>query len=283
MLDAFTDGLRELGYVDGETISIEWRNADGKPDQTPRVAAELVALRPDVIATNFNPAAVALRDATSSIPVVFWNVADPVAAGIVADLARPGGNLTGIADIPSGGLYAKRLQLLRQAVPSLGRVALISFSGAGESAVLVSEVQSAARSMGVDIDLFEILTAGDVDTALVGIDRARVDAIYVMPSSIASMRHAQIARFAIENGLPTIHGGRAFVEAGGLMSYGSNPVDTYRRAATFIDRILKGARPADLPVEANTKFDLVINLTTARRLELTIPASVLAQAAEFIR
>lgn len=283
LLDAFHQGLRELGYIDGQTIGIEWRHGDGKPDQVPRAAADLVATRPDVIAVNFQPAAIALRDATRTIPIVFWNVSDPVTAGLVADLSRPGGNLTGLADVPGGGIYAKRLQLLKEAVPSVSRVVVIMYPGPPESALLLSEIQSAAQSLKIQIEPIEIWGFDDVDKALVNAERLKVDAIYVMPSAIASNRHRQIADFAIKNGMPTMHGGRAFVEAGGLMSYGSNSTETYRRAATYIDRILRGARPADMPVEANTKFDLVINLSSARAIGLSIPQSVLDQADEFIR
>jgi putative ABC transport system substrate-binding protein len=283
LLEAFHQGLSELGYIDGQTISIEWRHGDGKPDQVPRAAAELVATRPDVIAVNFHPAAIALRDATRTIPIVFWNVSDPVTAGLVADLSRPGGNLTGLADVPGGGIYAKRLQLLKETVPTVSRVAVITFPGPPENALLLSEIQTAAQSLKIQIEPIEIWGFDDVDKALVNAERLKVDAIYVMPSAIASNRHGQIADFAIKNGMPTMHGGRAFVEAGGLMSYGSNSTETYRRAATYIDRILRGARPADMPVEANTKFDLVINLSSARAIGLSIPQSVLDQADEFIR
>lgn len=282
LLDAFRQGLRELGYFEGDNISIDWRNADGNPDQVPRVVAELVALGPDAIAVNFHPVAIALRDATRTIPVVFWNVSDPVTAGLVADLSRPGGNLTGLADVPGGGIYAKRLQLLKETVPSVSRVAVLTYPGPPANALLLSEIQSAARSLKIHIEPIEIWVFDDVDKALASAERLKVDAIYVMPSAIASNRHKQIADFAIKNGMPTMHGLRAFVEAGGLMSYGSNPAETYRRAARYVDRILKGARPAEMPVEANTKFDLVINLSTARRLGLAVPQSVVDQADEFI-
>lgn len=274
-IEAFRLGLRELGYVEGENIVLELRSAEGQPGRFAELAAELVAMRLDLILSSQPQVVERLRDATSTVPIVFIGV-DPAIAGIT-DHAHPGGNITGIGDTFAAPVNAKRLQLLKEAVPSVARVAVVR-NPTGGSATL-AEMQDVAPVLGVQIQLIDVRSVEDFDAALASAVAGRADALMVLARVLALPRAMQIAEFALKNRLPSMHSGREFVEAGGLMSYAGNSKAGWRRAATYVDRILKGAYPGDLPVEGSpVVHELVINLCTAERLGITIPASVLVQA-----
>jgi putative ABC transport system substrate-binding protein len=283
--DAFLQGLRELGYVEGRNVVIEYRYAEGKPERLPALAAELVALKVDVIVTVSNTTALAAKQATRTVPIVFTAVADPVAAGIVTSLARPGGNLTGLASLGSE-LVGKRLELLKQAVPVVDRVAVLWLPGAlGERTEkdMFKDAEAAARALGVGLQFVEARVPADFDRAFSDMTSARADALTLLPSNMFLREHRRLVDLAAKNRLPAVYGSREFVDAGGLMSYGANQVDLYRSAATYVDKILKGAKPDDLPVEQSSKFELVINLKTANALGLTVPPSLLQRADEVIQ
>ena len=282
--DAFLQGLRELGYVEGRNVVIEYRYAEGKPERLPALAAELVALKVDVIVTVSNTTALAAKQATRTVPIVFTAVANPVAAGIVTSLARPGGNLTGLASLGSE-LVGKRLELVKQAVPGVSRVAVLWLPGAlGERTEedMRTGADVASRALGVRLQFVEARGPADFDRAFSDMTSARADALTLLPSNMFLREHSRLVDLAAKHRLPAVYTVKEYVDAGGLMSYGPNVADLFRRAATYVDRILKGAKPGDLPVEQPTKFELVINLKTARTLGLTIPPSVLSQADRII-
>jgi putative ABC transport system substrate-binding protein len=278
---ALRQGLRELGYVEGQNIAIEWRWAHGKLERFPDLAAELVKLEVDIIVAATVPGVQAAQKATRTIPIVMGFVSDPVAFGLVASLARPGGNTTGLG-VPTPEISGKRLQLLREVAPTVGRVAVLSDPSQPGILVDLKGTEVAARALSVQLQVAEARSTGELDRAFAAIARERVAGIVVLPSTVLYASRVRIAQLAAKHRLPTSGWAREFPEAGCLMSYGANQPDVARRAAYFVDKILKGAKPADLPVEQPTKFELVINLKTAKALGLTIPQSLLARADEVI-
>ena len=285
-LEAFLQGLRDLGYVEGRNVVIEYRDAEGKLERLPVLAAELVALKVDVIVTAGGTlSALAAKQATRTLPIVFANAADPVASGLVTSLALPGGNVTGSSGfIPE--LVGKCLELLTQAVPGVSRVALLwQPGGLGERTDkdLLKEAEFAGRALGVQLQVVEARGPTNIDRAFSDMTRAGAGALTVFAGTTFMIERRRLVDLAAKTRLPAVYSSREYVDAGGLMSYGPDLADNYRRAATYVDKILKGARPGDLPVEQPTKFELVINLKTAKDLGLTIPQSVLARADEVIR
>jgi len=284
--EAFLHGLRDLGYVEGRNVVIEYRDAEAKRERLPALAAELVALRVDVILADGGTLGprVAMQ-ATRTIPIVFASAADPVGSGLVTSLARPGGNVTGLS-VLSPELVGKRLELLKQAVPGVDRVAVLQGGGAlGERVAedVLKAADVAARALGVQPQFIEARGPDEFARAFSDMTSARANALTVLPSNMFLREHGSLVDLAAKNRLPAVYTSREFVDAGGLMSYGANLADLFRRAATYVDKILKGAKPGDLPVEQATKFELVINLKTAKTLGLTIPPSVLAHADEVIQ
>ncbi len=279
--EAFRQGLRELGYVDGQNIAIEHRASGWKYERLPGLAAELVRLKVEVIVAASPPATEAARQATRTIPIIFTVVGDPVAAGFVASLARPGGNVTGLATI-SPEMLGKQLEMLKQIVPKISRVAILLNPDQGGHRLAVRQAEGAVRALGVQLQILEARTASEIDTAFAAMTSQRAGGLVVLRDAVFRAQRAQIVGLAAKNRLPAVYGLREEAEAGGLMAYGASVPQNFRRAATYVDKILKGAKPADLPVEQPTKFELVINVKTARALRLTIPSSLLAQADEVI-
>jgi putative ABC transport system substrate-binding protein len=283
--EAFLQGLRDLGYVEGRNVVIEYRDAEGKLDRLPALAAELVALKVDVIVAPPTVAALAAKQATRTLPIVFAVAGDPVQSGLITSLARPGGNVTGLSTLALE-LVGKRLELLKQAVPGVTRVAVLwQPGGQGERTDknLLKEADVAARALGVRLQFVEARRPADFDRAFADMTRARTGALTVLGNNMFIIERRRLVDLAAKTRLPAVYGGREFVDAGGLMAYAPNAADLFRRAATYVDKILKGANPADLPVEQPTKFELVINLKTAKALGLTIPQSVLGRADEVIQ
>jgi putative ABC transport system substrate-binding protein len=279
--DAFRQGLRELGYVEGQNIAIEYRYAEGKLDRFPELAADLVRVKVDVlVSAGGNSATRALKQATNSIPIVMTVGSDAVAGGLVSSLARPGGNVTGLTSLWDD-ISGKRLELLKETVPKLSRVAVLWSSATANAQWKAS--QTAAQELGLQLHSMEVRGANDFESAFKEAVKARSGALAVTASTLLSVHRKKIADLAIRNRLPTMYATPANVEAGGLMAYGPNEGDLYRRAATYVDKILKGAKPADLPVEQPTKFELVINLKTAKALGLTIPPIVMMRAEKVIK
>jgi putative ABC transport system substrate-binding protein len=282
--DAFRQGLRDLGYVEGRNVVIEFRSAEGKLDRFPALAAELVTLRVDVIVAANTGAALAAKQATKTIPIVFAGPADPITSGLVNSLARPGGNVTGLSS--SGPeLVGKGLELLKQAVPGVNRVAALWHRDYPERTQrdILEQADVAARALGVHLQFVEARGGPEnFDRAFSELTRARADALTVLTSVLFISERRRLVDLAARNRLPVVYPVRDFVDDGGLMSYGPHWADIYRRAATYVDKILKGAQPADLPVEQPTRFELVINLKTAKALGLTIPPSVLARADQVV-
>ena len=279
---AFTQGLREHGYVEGHNIVVERRFADNKAERRSEFAAELVRLKVDVIVTTSDGAIVAVREQTQTIPIVMANSTDPVGTGFVASLAHPGGNVTGLTLI-SPELSAKRLELLKEAVPGLSRVAII-WNPVVRGAVLeYKETESAAHSLRLQLQSVEVSRADDFDGAFSALTTGGAQALIVVGSAFTFTNQGRIATLAQKHRLPSMYGQREFADAGGLIAYGSNLADNWRRTATFVDKILKGAKPGDLPVEQPTKIELVINLKTAKALGLTLPPSLLRRANEVIQ
>jgi len=275
-------GLRELGYVEGKTIVIEWRSAEGKLDRLPALAAELVRLKVDVIVTSGPLPTRVTKDATSTIPIVMTQVNDPVGNGFVASLARPGGNITGLSTL-APEISGKQMELLKEILPSLSRAAVFGTSTQPGNSQMLKEVELAAGALAVKLQYVDILVSRDIESAFRAAVKGRAHAVLMIaPSSIVGDRRQEIVDLAVKSRLPVIYPFSSYVEAGGLMFYGANLTDLDRRAATFVDKILKGAKPADLPVEQATKFELVINLKTARALELKIPAHLLMEADKVI-
>jgi putative tryptophan/tyrosine transport system substrate-binding protein len=280
-IEAFRQGLRAFGYVEGKDIVIEYRNAAGKVDQVPRNAVELVRLKVDIVVTAGPTDTRAAKEATSTIPIVMTQDPDPVGNGFVASLARPGGNITGLSRI-APELSGKQLELLKEIVPKLSRVAVFGTSTEPGNAQSSREIELAAGALGVKLQYLDILASKDVETAFEAARTGRADAVLILASPILTQRK-QIADRALTSRIPAIYDRREFVDAGGLMSYGVNISDLDRRAATYVDRILKGAKPADLPVEQPTKFELIINLKTAKQIGVTIPQWVLVKADRVIK
>jgi ABC-type uncharacterized transport system substrate-binding protein len=280
LYEALLQGLRDLGYVEGRNVVIEIRDAEGNLERLPALAAELIALKVDVIVTAGTPAALAAKQATRTVPIVCAGVSDPVTSGVVTNLARPGGNVTGFSTL-APELIGKRLEHLKQAVPGVSRVAVLwEPGGLGERTD--KDMQKAAdvagRALGLRLQFVEARGPADFDRAFSEMTRARAGALTVLPSNMFGSERRRLVELAAKNRLPAVYERREFVDDGGLMSYGTNFADLFRRAATYVDKILKGAKPADLPVEQPTKFELVINLKTAKALGLTIPPSVLGRA-----
>jgi len=277
---AFVQRLRELGWIDGRNVAIEYRWAEGRSSRATEIAAEFVRLKVDVIVTHSAELVIAAKQATSVIPIVFGVAGDPVGTGLVASLARPGGNVTGLS-VQFTDLAGKRFELLREIVPGLRRLAIMANVGASGPVLEMREAQAAARALGLEVAISEIRRAEDIVPAFEAL-KGRAEALYVASDPLLYANRVRINTLALGARLPTMHAAREYVEAGGLMSYGANFPDLFRRAGDYVDKILRGAKPADLPVEQPTKFDLVVNLITARVLGLTMPPTVLARADEVI-
>jgi putative ABC transport system substrate-binding protein len=280
--EAFRQGLRELGYVEGKNIVIEYRYAEGKLERVPALAAELVHLKVDVIVTAAATPTRAAKGATVTIPIVMTNDNDPVGNGFVASLARPGGNITGMASL-SPELSGKRLELLKEIVPTLSRVAVVGTSTNPGNAQTLRETELAAETFGVRLQYLDVISSNDIETAVRGASKGRAEAVLALGGPLLADRRKQFADLAAKSRLPAIYWRSDIVEAGGLMSYGVYSPDLDRRAATYVDKILKGAKPADLPIEQPTKFELFFNLKSAKQIGLTIPPNVLARADKVIR
>jgi putative ABC transport system substrate-binding protein len=275
----FVQRLRELGWIEGRTVAIEYRWAEGHSERYAEFAAEFVRMNVAAILT-VGSAVPAAKQATATIPIVFAIAADPVGSGLIASLARPGGNVTGLS-ILSSDIAGKRIELLREVLPGLRRLAIIVNVNGANATLEVAEAKTAARKLGVDVTVLEIRRAEDIVPVFETL-KSDVQALYVCPDPLVNANHARINVLALGARLPTIHPFRDYLAAGGLMSYGANNADLFRRAGDYVDKILRGTKPADLPVEQPTKFDLIVNLTTAKALGLTIPQSILLRADEVI-
>jgi putative tryptophan/tyrosine transport system substrate-binding protein len=277
---AFVQRLRELGWIEGRTIAIEYRWGEGRSERAAEIAAEFVRLNVDIIVTSGTPQVLAAKQATSVIPIVFATAGDPVGTGLVASLARPSGNITGLSNqmVDTDG---KRLELLREVLPSLRRLAIMANIGNPASVLEMGQVQAVARTLGLEVDTLEVRRAEDIAPAFEAL-KGRAEALYVITDALVSTNRFRINTLVLAARLPTMHGERDYVEAGGLMSYGANYPQLFRRAGDVVDKILRGGKPADIPVEQPNKFDLIINLTTAKALGLTIPESFLLRADEVI-
>ena len=281
-IEAFRQGLRELGNVEGKDIVIEWRFAKGKADRLPGLAAELVRLKVEVIVTSGPAATRAAKESTVTIPIVTAQDPDPVGNGLVASLARPGGNITGLSTLATE-INGKRLELVKEIVPRLSRVAVLASSTTPGNAQQLKETELAARALGVQLQFLNVRGAKDIEPAFRAASKERADAVLVLQSPVFVNERTQLAELAVKSRLPAIYDRREFVDDGGLICYGTNFTDLSHRAATYVDKILKGAKPADLPVEQPTKFELVINLKAAKQIGLTISPNVLARADKVIK
>jgi ABC-type uncharacterized transport system substrate-binding protein len=283
LADAFQQGLRQLGYVEGNNIFIEWRSGEGSRERQRAIAAEFVRLKVDVIVAVGSGDIRAAKEASATIPIVMISGGDAVGSGLVASLASPGGNVTGLATLRPE-LSGKRLELLKETVPRLSRVAVFTSPGSGDHAQILKELNLAAGPLGVQLQHLDIRSPKDFESAFRDAAKGRAEAVLVrVPGSILFAHRTKVLQLAVKGRLPVIYESAEDVEAGGLMSYGLNTNDSYRRAATYVDKILKGAKPADLPVEQPAKFELVINLKTAKQIGLTIPPNVLVRADKVIR
>jgi putative ABC transport system substrate-binding protein len=281
-IEAFRQGLRELGYVEGKNIVIEYPSAEEKPDHLPALVAELVRLKVDVIVTAGATSTRAAKEATSTIPIVMTNDGDPVASGFIASLARPGGNITGLSTL-APEISGKQLELLKETISKLSRVAVFGTSTRAGNAQALKEVELAAKGFGVKLQYLDVLGPKDIETAFRAASKGRAEAVLVMTSPVFNAHRTQLTDLAVKSRLPAIYPTPEFVQDGGLMTYGVNNTDLSRRAATYVDKILKGAKPADLPVEQPIKFEFIINLKAAKQIGLTIPPNVLARADRVIR
>ena len=279
-LAAFVQRLRELGWIEGRTVAIEYRWAEGRAERFAEIAAEFVQLKVNVIVTYSTPAVIAVKQITSLIPIVFAGAGDPVGTGLVASLAVPGGNATGVS-LQTTDIAGKRLELLRELVPGLTRLAIMANVGSPNAVLEMNEARAAARTLSIDIIPLEIRRGEDIAPAFDAL-KSRAQSLYVALDPVMNAHRVRINTLALGARLPTMLPFRAFVEAGGLMSYGPNQPDLFRRVADYVDKILRGVKPADIPVEQPTKFDLVLNLTTARALGLEVPPALLARADEVI-
>jgi putative tryptophan/tyrosine transport system substrate-binding protein len=283
-IEAFRQGLRELGYVEGQNVFVEYRYAGGKADESPaKLAAELVSLKLDlIVAGGGSGLARAVKGATKTIPIVITGGSDPVGAGLVGSLARPGGNLTGLTAL-TAELAGKRLELLKETLPKLTRVGVLWNPTDQGSAQGLKEIETAAPTLGLEVQSLQVGSPSNFESAFKAAIAGQARALQVLGSGLINSHRKRIVEFAMKSRLPTMFADAANVEAGGLMSYGPNAPDLYRRAATYVDKILKGAKPADLPVEQPKKFDFIINLKTAKQIGLTIPPNVLARADRVIK
>jgi putative ABC transport system substrate-binding protein len=280
--DALLDGLRGRGYIEGRNILFERRFSEGKAERFPEFAAEMVRLKADIIIVTTTPAAFAAKNATQTIPIIIPTALDPVGTGLVASLARPGGNITGLSSL-APELSGKRLELLKEVVPGMTRVAVLWNPANPANASVWKETQAAARALGLQLQSQEVRGPQDIEGAFALTAQARPDALLVLSDSLINMHRQQIAEFVTQKHLPSVFASTEGVMAGGLMSYGPSLPDRYRRTAYYVDRILKGAKPADLPVEQPIKFEFIINLKAAKQIGLTIPPNVLARADKVIR
>ena len=280
--ETFRQGLRDLGYIEGQTIVLEWRWSEGRVEQFPALAADLVRLGVDIIVTEGGLASLAAKKATSAIPIVMAISADPVGIGLVPSLARPGGNITGMASL-SPDLGAKQMEMLKEILPGLRRLAVLGNPAMPAHGLMLKEIEAAARTLRVDLHLVAARDATELDDAFLAMNRAHVRALIVMASPTFDAHQRRLADLTLKSRLPAAYNKTLFAEAGGLMAYGAVYLDFFRRAAAYVDKILKGAKPGDLPVEQPTKFELVINLKTAKALGLTIPQSVLIRADQVIQ
>ena len=282
-VDAFRQGLRELGYIEGQNVTIDYRFASGQVERLPELATELARLKVDVIVTPNTPAAMAAKQATSTIPIVFAVVADPVGAGLMANFARPGGNITGLSSI-SVQLGGKRLELLKEVAPKASRLAVLYNPSDRSNVLMLKELQESAPALGLTVHPLEVRAPGEFEGAFAAMTRERAHALFVAAGvlTLEQRNRKALVDLATKSRIPAMWGHRQFVDAGGLMSYAVNPYDQLRRAAFYVDKILKGAKPGDLPVEQPTRYELVINLTAAKALGLRIPQSLLGRADQVI-
>jgi ABC-type uncharacterized transport system substrate-binding protein len=281
-IEAFRQGLRELGYMEGKNVVIEWRWTEGKAERLPGLAAELVRLGVEVIVAGGSTSTGAAKEATSTIPIVAAQVNDPVGSGIVASLARPGGNITGLSTLVPE-ISGKRLEMLKEVIPKLSRVAVFGDSTAPGNTQSLTETELAAKAFKIQLQYIDITSPKKIEIAFREAANGRADAVLLLAAPVLISQRRHITELATKHRLPAIYPQKEYVEDGGLMSYGVSIVDLYRRAATYVDKILKGAKPADLPVEQPTKFEFVINLKTAKQIGLTIPPNVLARADRVIK
>jgi putative ABC transport system substrate-binding protein len=281
-IDALRQGLRELGYVEGKNIVIEWRSAEGKLDRLPSLAAELVRLKVDVIVAAAPPPTRAAKTATATIPIVMAFADDPVGSGFVSSLARPGGNVTGLSSL-APEISGKQLELLKEIVPELARVAVLGTSTVPQYGLVVKEIELAAKASGVKVQYLDVLNEKGIESAFRAANTEHAGAVVVLGSPILNSQRTRIVELATKSRLPATYSRPEYVEVGGLMTYGVKITELFRRAASYVDRILKGSKPAELPIEQPTKFELVINLKTAKQIGLTIPPNVLARADRVIR
>ena len=281
-MEAFRQGLRDHGYVEGKTIVIEYRDAEGKPDRLPTLASDLVRLKVNGIVVVGSEAALAAKNATTVIPIIMAIASDPVGTGLVASLARPGGNITGLSGF-GPELSGKRLELLKEVLPGLYRVAALAYSANPAYKLQLKEVEGAAQALKLQLQVLEVREANDFGGAFGAAKKGRAEAINILTSAFLSAHRKKLVESAEKRKLPVIYDNTLFVEAGGLMSYGRNVADNFRRAAIFVDKIVKGAKPADLPIEQPTKFEFAINLRAAKQIGLTIPQSVLYRADKVIK
>jgi putative ABC transport system substrate-binding protein len=280
--EAFLQGLRQLGYEEGKTIFIEYRYAEGKFDRLPALAAELVQLRVDLIVTVGTASTRPANDATRTIPIVMAQDSDPVGNGFVTSLARPRGNITGLSQM-APDLAGKELELLKDVVPKLSRVAVLGTSNSASNAQALREMEAPAKALGITVDYQDVRNAMDIEAGLAATIKGRAEAVLVLTSAVLNTNRSQLFGLVVKHALPTIYPQSDYVESGGLMFYGPNVTEMFRRAATYVDKILKGAKPADLPVEQPKKFEFIINLKAAKQIGLTIPPNVLARADRVIR
>jgi putative ABC transport system substrate-binding protein len=281
-VEAFHQGLRELGYVEGKNIVIEWRSAEGKLDRAPALAAELVRLKVDVIVTGGPQSTRAAKEATITIPIVMAFDNDPVGNGFVASLARPGGNITGLSTLYPE-ISGKQLELLKEIVPRLSRLAVFGNSTHPGNAQALKETELAAGALAVQLQYLDVRDPKDIETAFRAASKGRADAVLVLENAVLTSHRKQLVELAVKSRLPAIYPQTEYMEAGDLIYYGTNTADLFRRAATYVDKILKGAKPADLPVEQPTKFEFIINLKAAKQIGLTISPNVLARADKVIK
>jgi putative ABC transport system substrate-binding protein len=281
-VEAFRQGLRELGYVEGENIAIEWRSGAGKLKRESELVAEALRIKTDIIVTSGPTMTRAAKQATATIPIVMTFDTDPVGSGFIASLAQPGGNITGLSAL-SPELSGKQMELLKEIIPKVSRVAVLGNSNEPANPKTLKEIELAAGVLGVQVQSFDVRGPNEIEPAFRDATRVRADALVVLPSVVLSGQRAKVANLALRSRLPAMYFIQQFVEAGGLVSYGTSFPELSRRAAVYVDKILKGAKPADLPVEQPTKFELVINLKTAKQIGLTIPQSVLYRADRVIR
>jgi putative ABC transport system substrate-binding protein len=280
--DALRQGLREAGYVEGQNLAIEWRNPEGKTERLDDLAAELVRLKVAVIVASNPSSTLAAKRSTASIPIVMVNTPDPVQLGLVVSLGRPGGNITGTTTL-SADLSIKQIELLKEAVPRAVRIAVLSVLGNPWHPLAVKGAETATRSLGLQLQVVEVRRPEELDNAFATMARARAGAVLALSDPMTFFHRARLADLAARHHLPAMHGVRAYVDAGGLMSYWAHQEDLYRRVASYVDRILKGSKPGDLPIEQPTRFELVINLKAAKALGLTIAPALLQRADELIQ